>query len=77
MGLWNFLFGGDDSDDMTEDFIGMHGEFDRNDEDRAICEDMYAMRADDHDADLEDQFGWENVLNYDTDGYADEEDWEE
>ena len=75
MGLLDILFGLDDSFDMTKDYIGMHGEFDRNDEDRAICEDMYQMRALDHDADLESHFGWENELNYESDGYSDEEDW--
>lgn len=71
MGLFDFLFGRD----MTINYIGKHGEFDRNDEDRAICEDMFSMRATNHDADLESHFGWENKFNYDSDGYKDEEDW--
>ena len=75
MGLFDFLFGNDSSFDMTKDYIGKHGEFGRNDEDRAICEDMFQMRAHDHDADLESHYCWENKLNYDSEGYADEEDW--
>ena len=75
MGLLDFLFGGSDIFNMTRDYIGMHGEFDRNDEDRSICEDMFAMRSHDHDADLKSHFGWENKLNYDSDGYKDEEGW--
>jgi len=75
MGLFDFLFGNDNSFDMTKDYIGKHGEFDRNDEDRAICEDMFGMKSQNHDADLESHYGWENKLNYDSDGYPDEEDW--
>lgn len=36
---------------------------------------MFAMRSRNHDADLEAHYGWENKMNYDCDGYADEEDW--
>lgn len=75
MGLFDFLFGNGSNFDMTKDYIGKHGEFNRNDEDRAMCEDMFAMRAHEHDADVESHFGWENKLNYDSDGYSDEEDW--
>lgn len=53
MGLFDFLFG----QDMTANYIGKHGEFNRN------------------DADLKSHFGWENKLNYDSDGYKDEEYW--
>lgn len=71
MGFFDILFGSS----MTDNYIGRHGEFDRNDEDRDICEDMFAMRSRNHDADLEAHYGWENKMNYDCDGYADEEDW--
>lgn len=71
MGFFDILFGSS----MTDNYIGRHGEFDRNDEDRAICEDMFGMRSQNHDADLEAHYGWENKMNYDSDGYADEEDW--
>lgn len=37
--------------------------------------DMYGDRAQNHDTDLEFHYGWENKLNYDSDGYDDEEDW--
>lgn len=73
MGLFDFYSDSDDSFDMTRDYIGKHGEFDRNDEDRAACEDIFEMRVNDSDADVESHFGWENKLNYDSDGYADEE----
>lgn len=56
---------------MTADYYGKHGEFDNNDEDRAICEEMFGMKAQCPDVDLEEHFGWENKLNYDTDGYSD------
>lgn len=61
--------------DPTEDYIGRHGEFDRNDEDRAYCEDMQQMRWANPDVDLEEQFGWENKLNYDSEGYGGDCDW--
>lgn len=73
MGFWESFLGLGSS--MTKDYAGKHGEFDRNDEDRSICEDMFSMRAHDHDADLESHFGWENKMNYDNEGYSDEEDW--
>lgn len=73
MGLLDFLFGNDNSFDMTKDYIGMHGEFDKSNDDIATCEDMFSMRSEDKSADLESHFGWENKLNYDTDGYDDEE----
>lgn len=44
MSLYEFIFG---KPSMTSDYIGSHGEFDRNDEDRANCEDMFGMRAPD------------------------------
>lgn len=43
MGFLDILFGNGSSFDMTKDYIGKHGEFDRNDEDRAICEDMFTI----------------------------------
>jgi len=87
MGLFDFIFGinsdsssSNSSDllgdsDMTKDYIGRHGEFDRNDEERAICEDMFSMKVCDgvSDEDLTEHFGWENKLNYDSEGYSDEE----
>lgn len=88
MGLFDFIFGIDSGSgspessgllgdfDMTRDYIGKHGEFDRNDEERAICEDMFSMKVCDDvsDEDLTEHFGWENKLNYDSEGYSDEED---
>ena len=55
--------------DITSNYIGKHGEFDRNDEDRAIAEDMYAMHSGNSGTDLQEHFGWENDLNYNSDGY--------
>ena len=75
MGLFEFLFGKSDSSDFTKDFVGKHGEFDRNDEDRDICEDMFGMKSQNPDADLESHYGWENKINYDGDGYDDSLDW--
>lgn len=75
--------GFDDAGDFGKDGSGFGGSFitydssyfKNNDEDRAICEDMFGDRAMNHDIDLEYHYGWENKLNYDTDGYEDEEDW--
>lgn len=72
MSLFELIFG---MASMTSDYIGKHGEFRNNDEDRDICEDMFGMAAQNHDADLESHYGWENKLNYDSDGYGDAEDW--
>lgn len=67
MSLYKLIFG---KESMTSDYIGSHGEFDRNDEDRAYCEDMQQMESCNPDTDLEEQFGWENKLNYDSEGYG-------
>ena len=75
MGLFDILFGKHDSDDMSRDFFGKHGEFDNNDEMRDICEDMFGMHSQNPDADLEEHYGWENKLNYDGDGYSDDDNW--
>lgn len=67
---------GKDGSDFGGSFITYDSScFKNNDEDRAICEDMFGDRAMNHDIDLEYHYGWENKLNYDTDGYEDEEDW--
>lgn len=60
---------------MTSDYYGKHGEFDSNDRDRAYNEDMFSMRHDDPNSDIEEHYGWENKLNYDSDGYPEEENW--
>ena len=75
MGIFEYFFGSSADNDLTADYIGMHGEFDRNDEDRAICEDMFAMKSQNPDVDLMEHFGWENKLNYDCEGYDDELDF--
>ncbi len=72
MGFFDF-FSDDSSNDMTRDYIGEHGEFETSDYERGLCEDMFSMRIEDHDADIESHFGWENELNYESDGYGDEE----
>lgn len=69
MSLYEFFFG---KESMTSDYYGRHGEFDRNDEDRAYCEDMQQMHSANSDVNLEEHFGWENKLNYDNEGYGDE-----
>ena len=75
MGLLDFIFGDSDEWDMTKNYLGKHGEFDLNDEERIIEEEIYGMKAQDHDADVESHFGWEHVLSYDCDDYPAEEDW--
>lgn len=60
-------------EDMTADYYGKHGEFDNNDYDRAINEDIQQFRSGDKDFDAEYHFGWEHKLNYDSDDYPDEE----
>ena len=54
---------------ITDDYYGHRGEFDSNDRDRAYSEDMQQMRQDNPNADLEDHFGWDNLLSYETDDY--------
>ena len=49
--------------------------FKLNDEARADCEEIYSDRAHCHDLDIESHYGWEHKMDYDTDGYSDEEDW--
>jgi len=72
MSLYEWFFG---KPSMTSDYIGSHGEFDRADEERGICEDIYADRYRDHGFDGRSEYGWEHDMKYHTDGYDDEEDW--
>ena len=48
------------------------GEFDRNDEARRISEDMQQFHRSHPDADLSDHYGWEDVLDAETDDYLDD-----
>jgi len=59
---------------LTSDNLGRHGEFDANDRDRAYNEDIEQFRNGDKDFDAEEHFGWEHNLNYESEGYPDEED---
>ncbi|MBO4570391.1 MAG: hypothetical protein J5699_00510 [Bacteroidales bacterium] len=63
---WSFF-------DFNENSIGKRGEFANNDEDLAIEEEMRQLKSVDHDADLQEHFGWENEMNYDAD--KDDDDW--
>jgi len=61
-----------DDFDMTKDYYGKHGEFDRNDESRRISEDIQQFHNSDPDADLTDHYYWDDVLDAETDGYLDD-----
>ena len=55
--------------DMTRDYYGRHGEFDSNDEARRVSEDMQQFHNCHPDAELTDQYYWDDVLDADTDDY--------
>ena len=59
--------------DMTKDYYGKHGEFDKNDEARSTSEYIQIFHHEDPDADPTDQFHWDEVLDAKSDGYLDEE----
>lgn len=58
--------------DISDSFIGHHGEFDRNDEARRISEDIQQFHNAHPDADLSDHYNWEDILDAETDGYFDD-----
>ena len=66
--LDNVMRGGD----ISDSFIGHHGEFDRNDEARRISEDIQQFHNAHPDADLSDHYNWEDILDAETDGYLDD-----
>jgi len=72
MGLYKWIFG---EENMTDSYIGKHGEFDEADRERGICEDIYADRYADHRFNGKSEYGWEHDMKYGSDGYEDEEDW--
>ena len=57
---------------MEKDYIGMHGEFDRNDESRRISEEIQQFHRAHPDADLSEHFYWDDILDAETDGYLDD-----
>lgn len=58
--------------DMTKDYVGKHGEFDRYDESRRVSEDIQQFHNCHPGADLSDHYYWDDVLDADTDGYLDD-----
>lgn len=56
---------------ISDDYYGMHGEFDLNDESRRISEDIQQFHRSHPDADLSDHYNWEDILDAETDGYLD------
>lgn len=57
---------------VSDDFIGRHGEFDLNDEARRVSEDMQQFHRAHPDADLSDHYYWDDVLDAETDDYLDD-----
>lgn len=57
---------------ISDDFYGRHGEFDRNDRARRISEDIQQFHLSHPDADLSDHYQWEDILDAKSDGYLDE-----
>lgn len=64
--------GGGFDTDMTKDYYGRHGEFDKNDEARSTSEYIQIFHNDDPDADPTDNFHWDEVLDAESDGYLDD-----
>ena len=60
--------------DKSPWLYGKHGEFDRNDESRRASEDIQQFHGSHKDADLSDQYFWDDILDADTDGYLDSDD---
>ena len=60
--------------DKSPWLYGKHGEFDRNDESRRASEDIQQFHGSHKDADLTDQYFWDDILDADTDGYLDSDD---
>lgn len=60
-----------DDFDMTKDYYGKHGEFDRYDESRRVSEDIEQFYNCHPDADLSDHYYWDDILDAETDGYLD------
>lgn len=56
----------------TFDYIGKHGEFDRNDESRRVSEEIQQFHRAHPDADLSDHFFWDDIRDAETDGYLDD-----
>lgn len=57
---------------ISDDFYGKHGEFDRNDESRRVSEDMQQFHSSHPGADLSDHYFWDDTLDAETDGYLDD-----
>lgn len=72
--MWGGDMEPDDYNPMTDSYYGMHGEFDRNDESRAISEDMQSFHRAYPETDLHEQYYWDEILDAATDGYLDDED---
>lgn len=61
-----------DEFDMTKDYYGKHGEFDRNDESRSVSEDIQQFHNGSPNTDLHDHYYWDDILDAKTDGYLDD-----
>lgn len=57
---------------ISDDFYGRHGEFDRKDESRRASEDMQQFHSSHPGADLSDHYFWDDTLDAETDGYLDD-----
>lgn len=60
------------SNPITDNYIGKHGELDRYDESRRISEDIQQFSNSNPGADLSDHYHWEDILDAETDGYLDD-----
>ena len=62
-----------DDYDMTKDYYGKHGEFDKNDDAWGTSEYIRQFHNDDPDMDLSDHFDWQERMDAESDGYLDED----
>lgn len=58
---------------LSDDFYGRRGEFDRNDESRRISEDIQQFRSANPDADLSDHYYWDDLRDAETDDYLEDD----
>lgn len=67
------LFGNTSSSSLTG-VTQARRDYDRVcDEETDICEEMFSMRANNHDADIEAHYGWDHMVSYDSHSYSDKE----
>ena len=62
-----------DDYDMTKDYYGKHGEFDKNDDSWGSSDYVRQFKNNDPDVDLDDHFDWQEQLDAESDGFMEKE----